>query len=101
YLDNRTRGLRGRPIRVVDLGPACRAGLAVNRILGFGDGQFSRCVACRACFITPHSLALIVAPQDARQHRASLRGNVRDAAECSEVVVVAALDGESPRPMSV
>src|SRR6185503_8250191 len=44
---------------------------------------------------------LAVAPQDASQHRASLRLNVGDPAQRAEVVVVAALDGESLRPMAV
>src|SRR5439155_1512488 len=69
--------------------------------LGFRDGQFARRVARCARFVTPNSLALVVTPHYARQHRASLRRNVRDAAERSEVVVVAALDREIPCPVAI
>ena len=100
-LDDGARSFRGRPVCVGDFGPARRAGLAVDRVLGFGDGQFSRGVARRPRFVPSNILALVVAPYNACQHRAPVRGNVRDAVECSEVVIVAAFDGESPRPMAV
>src|SRR5438045_2025376 len=79
----RARGLWGRAIRVRNFGPAGGADLAVNRVFGFRDRELSRGVARRACLVTANSLALVVVPEDASQHRASLRGDVRDPAQCA------------------
>src|SRR3989442_2693297 len=53
-------------------GPPGRASVAVNGVLGFRDGQFSRRVARRARFVTPNSLVLVVAPRS-EEHTSELQ----------------------------